>query len=74
MEIKSTSKHKNYIISFESIKFIHELEYLILDEYVSIIQHCNSTLTMDKHNKDDNTDESPLLYERRYYRRNEINY
>ena len=60
LNLTTTSKHKNYIISFESIHLINEIEYLILDEVVSVIQHFNSTLTMDKHNKNYN-EESPLL-------------
>ena len=56
---EKTSKHKNNVISFESIKRIGEIKYLILDEYVSIIHHCNSP-TMDKHYKNDN-EETPLL-------------
>ena len=46
-------------MSFESIKKIVEIEYLILDECVSIIHHCNSP-TMDKRYKNDD-DETPLL-------------
>jgi hypothetical protein len=57
---KKTKKEYNYIISLESIHLIDEVEYLILDELVSIIQHFNSTLTMEKYNKDSLT-HTPLL-------------
>ena len=60
--LTKTSKHQNYVISMESVYLIDELDYLILDEVVSILHHFNSNKTMDKHSKNDiKSEETPLL-------------